>query len=101
MAFMMRSAWLLIGLFMSSQVFDNAEGDMETEEENQDLPKKGKAQGRKRASAAEGVVKQVKLSRADLYKLPTNEELNQLKETENLFHSSLLRLQVRRSQGVK
>ncbi|XP_037758365.1 nucleolar protein 6 isoform X1 [Chelonia mydas] len=76
------------------RVFDNAEGDMETEEENQDLPKKGKAQGRKRASAAEGVVKQVKLSRADLYKLPTNEELNQLKETENLFHSSLLRLQI-------
>nr|XP_048705772.1 nucleolar protein 6 isoform X4 [Caretta caretta] len=76
------------------RVFDNAEGDMETEEENQDLPKKGKAQGRKRASAPEGVVKQVKLSRADLYKLPTNEELNQLKETENLFHSSLLRLQI-------
>ncbi|EMP32511.1 Nucleolar protein 6 [Chelonia mydas] len=83
-------AWPGVG----AQVFDNAEGDMETEEENQDLPKKGKAQGRKRASAAEGVVKQVKLSRADLYKLPTNEELNQLKETENLFHSSLLRLQI-------
>uniref|UniRef100_A0A8C3SK17 Nucleolar protein 6 n=1 Tax=Chelydra serpentina TaxID=8475 RepID=A0A8C3SK17_CHESE len=65
-----------------------------TEEENQDLPKKGKAQGRKRASAPDGVVKPVKLSRADLYKPPTNEELNQLKETENLFHSSLLRLQI-------
>uniref|UniRef100_A0A8C3XR32 Nucleolar protein 6 n=1 Tax=Chelydra serpentina TaxID=8475 RepID=A0A8C3XR32_CHESE len=91
---MIGSAWLLIGLFISWQAFDNAEGDMEAEEENQDLPKKGKAQGRKRASAPDGVVKPVKLSRADLYKPPTNEELNQLKETENLFHSSLLRLQI-------
>lgn len=29
-----------------------------------------------------------------LYKPPSNEELNQLKETENLFHSSLFRMQV-------
>ncbi|XP_067386974.1 nucleolar protein 6 isoform X2 [Emydura macquarii macquarii] len=76
------------------RAIDNVEGDMEAEEENQDLPKKGKLQGRKRASASDGIVKPVKISRADLYKPPTNEELNQLKETENLFHSSLLRLQV-------
>nr|XP_042706650.1 nucleolar protein 6 isoform X1 [Chrysemys picta bellii] len=76
------------------RAFDDAEGDLEAKEENQDLPKKGKPQGRKRASVPDGVVKPVKLSRADLYKPPTNEELNQLKETENLFHSSLLRLQI-------
>uniref|UniRef100_A0A803V9L5 Nucleolar protein 6 n=1 Tax=Ficedula albicollis TaxID=59894 RepID=A0A803V9L5_FICAL len=35
-----------------------------------------------------------KLSRAELYKPPTSEELTQLKETEDLFHSSLLRLQI-------
>uniref|UniRef100_A0A8C8S5Z8 Nucleolar protein 6 n=1 Tax=Pelusios castaneus TaxID=367368 RepID=A0A8C8S5Z8_9SAUR len=76
------------------RVTDNVEGDMEAEQENQDVPKKGKIQGRKRTSAPDSVVKPVKLSRADLYKPPTNEELNQLKETENLFHSSLLRLQI-------
>ncbi|XP_008164588.2 nucleolar protein 6 isoform X1 [Chrysemys picta bellii] len=76
------------------RAFEDAEGDLEAKEENQDLPKKGKPQGRKRASVPDGVVKPVKLSRADLYKPPTNEELNQLKETENLFHSSLLRLQI-------
>lgn len=37
----------------------------------------------------------VKLSRNDLYRPPTAEELNQLKETENLFHCSLLKMQVR------
>lgn len=30
----------------------------------------------------------------DLYKPPTAEELNQLRETENLFHSNLFRLQI-------
>lgn len=52
---------------------------------------------RKRAKAeppAEGFLQPVKLSRAELYKEPTNEELNHLRETEILFHSSLLRLQV-------
>uniref|UniRef100_A0A8D2MV52 Nucleolar protein 6 n=1 Tax=Zonotrichia albicollis TaxID=44394 RepID=A0A8D2MV52_ZONAL len=34
------------------------------------------------------------LSRAELYRPPTSEELTQLKETEDLFHSSLLRLQI-------
>ncbi|XP_004600255.2 nucleolar protein 6 [Sorex araneus] len=43
---------------------------------------------------AEGLLQPVKLSREELYKEPTNEELNHLRETENLFHSSLLRLQV-------
>ena len=34
------------------------------------------------------------MSQKDLYRPPTNEELNELKETENLFHSWLFRLQV-------
>ncbi|XP_058157972.1 nucleolar protein 6 isoform X2 [Dasypus novemcinctus] len=42
----------------------------------------------------EGLLQPVKLSRAELYKEPTNEELNRLRETEILFHSSLLRLQI-------
>ena len=33
--------------------------------------------------------------RKKLYKPPTNEELNRLRETENLFHSTLFRLQVK------
>ena len=39
--------------------------------------------------------KKIKVSKAELYKPPTNEELNQLKETENLFHSTLFRMQVK------
>ena len=38
--------------------------------------------------------KKAKFSKADLYRPPTNDELNQLKETENLFHSTLFRMQV-------
>ncbi|KAK2159737.1 hypothetical protein LSH36_147g04040 [Paralvinella palmiformis] len=38
--------------------------------------------------------KKLKLSKSDLYKTPTNEEMSQLKETENLFQSSLFRLQI-------
>lgn len=56
-----------------------------------------KASSRKRATPeapAEGLLQPAKLSREELYKEPTNEELNRLRETENLFHSSLLRLQV-------
>lgn len=36
----------------------------------------------------------VKLSRNDLYRPPTAEELNQLKEAESLFHCSLLKMQM-------
>ena len=38
--------------------------------------------------------KKAKLSKTALYKPPTSEEINQLKETENLFQSSLFRMQV-------
>ncbi|XP_006863097.1 PREDICTED: nucleolar protein 6 isoform X2 [Chrysochloris asiatica] len=56
-----------------------------------------KASSKKRTvagSPVEGLLQPVKLSRAELYKEPTSEELNRLRETESLFHSSLLRLQV-------
>ncbi|KAH0627778.1 hypothetical protein JD844_008114 [Phrynosoma platyrhinos] len=53
-----------------------------------------KPRGEKRpSSVSEGVLQPVKLCKAELYKPPTNEELSRLKETENLFHSNLLRLQ--------
>ncbi|KAM4576086.1 nucleolar protein 6 [Odontesthes bonariensis] len=49
----------------------------------------------KRSKREEEVVYHpVKLSRNDLYRPPTAEELNQLKETESLFHCSLLKMQM-------
>lgn len=51
-------------------------------------------------SPTSGLLQPVKLSKAELYKEPTNEELNRLRETESLFHSSLLRLQVLFVWGV-
>ena len=42
----------------------------------------------------DAVLRPVKLSRTELYKPPTVEELNQLKEAESLFHCSLLKMQV-------
>lgn len=60
--------------------------------------KEGKKESLKKhtmaGSSVEGLLQPVKLSRAELYKEPTSEELNRLRETESLFHSSLLRLQV-------
>lgn len=60
--------------------------------------KEGKKEFSKKHGAAgpsaEGLLQPVKLSREELYKEPTSEELNRLRETESLFHSSLLRLQV-------
>lgn len=75
-----------------------AGGPEVTEPSLEGTGKKGKkASSRKRVvtgSQAENLLQPVKLSRAELYKEPTNEELNRLRETESLFHSSLLRLQV-------
>ncbi|XP_023801403.1 nucleolar protein 6-like, partial [Cyanistes caeruleus] len=48
----------------------------------------------KRVTPTAAAPQPAKLSRAELYKPPTSEELTQLKETEDLFHSSLLRLQI-------
>ncbi|XP_067320780.1 nucleolar protein 6 isoform X2 [Anolis sagrei] len=73
---------------------ESLEGE-EGDEGNPGFSKEGrKPRARKRSSASEGILKPVKLCKAELYKPPTNEELSRLKETENLFHSNLLRLQV-------
>lgn len=45
----------------------------------------------------DGVLHPLKLSKGELYKAPTVEELNQLKEAESLFHCSLLKMQVSRT----
>ncbi|XP_072520710.1 nucleolar protein 6 [Salminus brasiliensis] len=42
----------------------------------------------------DNVLRPLKLSKGDLYKAPTVEELNQLKEAESLFHCSLLKMQM-------
>nr|XP_020450136.1 nucleolar protein 6 [Monopterus albus] len=48
----------------------------------------------KRSKTEEVVYHPVKLSRSDLYRPPTAEELSQLKEAESLFHCSLLKMQM-------
>uniref|UniRef100_A0A670Z235 Nucleolar protein 6 n=1 Tax=Pseudonaja textilis TaxID=8673 RepID=A0A670Z235_PSETE len=73
---------------------DEGTKDLEKEEKQNGIPKEEKAKGKKRAASPEGLLKPVKLGKGELYKVPTNEELSHLKETENLFHSNLLRLQI-------
>ncbi|MED6248043.1 hypothetical protein ATANTOWER_025024 [Ataeniobius toweri] len=66
--------------------------DDDDEEEQLDAPVKPK---RIKVSEEEEVVYHpVKLSRNDLYRPPTAEELNHLKEAESLFHCSLLKMQM-------
>ncbi|KAM9096445.1 nucleolar protein 6 [Sarcophilus harrisii] len=73
-----------------SEVIESAVEDMESQE-NKDIPS-----SKKRRTGAQdgGLLPPVELSQAQLYKEPTNEELSQMKETENLFHSNLLRMQM-------
>ncbi|XP_052794278.1 nucleolar protein 6-like isoform X2 [Mya arenaria] len=87
---------------------DNSEAEMdsvgeEEEEEEQAEITTGKIEhdSRKRflepsIDLPEGVPasKVSRNNKGDLYRPPTNEELNELKETENLFHSTLFRLQI-------
>lgn len=77
---------------------DDESSDMEEEEEEDDgnktSGKKSNVMEKKQKVDVLRVTGTLKLSRRELYKPPTSEELNQLKETENLFHSSLLRMQV-------
>ncbi|OXB79791.1 UNVERIFIED_CONTAM: hypothetical protein H355_012851 [Colinus virginianus] len=71
--------------------------EAEEVEQGPHTPGRGAARGKKRKAAAAApapALQPVKLSKAELYKPPTSEELNQLKETEDLFHSSLLRMQI-------
>lgn len=70
----------------------------EDEEESAKKPKGSK----KTASTPlgeDGVLRPLKLSKGELYKAPTVEELNQLKEAESLFHCSLLKMQVSTAFG--
>ncbi|KAI1900401.1 hypothetical protein AGOR_G00049570 [Albula goreensis] len=55
---------------------------------------KGTKRSMKQGASEDGVLRPVKLSRGELYKPPTAEELNQLKEAESLFHCSLLKMQM-------
>ncbi|NWZ30687.1 NOL6 protein, partial [Asarcornis scutulata] len=63
-------------------------------EQGSQTPGRGAARGRKRPAPAPAPAPSGRLSRAELYEPPSSEELNRLKETEDLFHSSLLRLQI-------
>ncbi|XP_044225414.1 nucleolar protein 6 [Thunnus albacares] len=64
------------------------------EEEENEAPVKAKRSKPEEAEGEEVVYHPVKLSRSDLYRPPTAEELNQLKEAESLFHCSLLKMQM-------
>ncbi|XP_078530850.1 nucleolar protein 6 [Lissotriton helveticus] len=68
--------------------------DLEEDEMDQTSSKVNVKSTEAKNPAAGGLLRPVKMSKAELYKPPTNEELNQLKETENLFHSNLLRMQI-------
>uniref|UniRef100_A0A673CSP1 Nucleolar protein 6 n=1 Tax=Sphaeramia orbicularis TaxID=375764 RepID=A0A673CSP1_9TELE len=59
-----------------------------------EAPIKAKRSKPEDAGGDELVYHPVKLSRSDLYRPPTAEELNQLKEAESLFHCSLLKMQM-------
>ncbi|XP_060711362.1 nucleolar protein 6 [Hemiscyllium ocellatum] len=73
---------------------DDSNIDEEMEEKEINNPRKKRNVMKNKQPKDVGVIEAVKLSKRELYKPPTNEELNQLKETENLFHSTLLRMQV-------
>ncbi|XP_050403291.1 nucleolar protein 6 [Patella vulgata] len=62
------------------------------EEDDEDVLQTLTAQ--QREVTGEPMKKMTKKEREKLYKEPTVEELNQMKETENLFHSNLFRLQI-------
>ncbi|XP_023257306.1 nucleolar protein 6 [Seriola lalandi dorsalis] len=68
--------------------------DSSHEEEEGEAPMKTKRSKPDEAGEGELVCRPVKLSRNDLYRPPTVEELNQLKEAESLFHCSLLKMQM-------
>uniref|UniRef100_A0A671YCG0 Nucleolar protein 6 n=1 Tax=Sparus aurata TaxID=8175 RepID=A0A671YCG0_SPAAU len=64
-------------------------------EEPGEAPVKAKRSKPEEAEGEGVVYHPVKLSRSDLYRPPSADELNQLKEAESLFHCSLLKMQVR------
>eukprot|EP00062_Callorhinchus_milii_P027479 gi/632990825/ref/XP_007884348.1/ PREDICTED: nucleolar protein 6-like [Callorhinchus milii] len=66
----------------------------EEDEEDKEEERKSQKKRKEKQTPDAGVITVVKMNKKDLYKPPTNEELNELKETESLFHSNLLRMQV-------
>ncbi|XP_074526984.1 nucleolar protein 6 [Halichoeres trimaculatus] len=71
-----------------------APSDASSEESENEAPVKAKKSKLRESAEEELIYHPVKLSRSDLYRPPTAEELNQLKETESLFHCSLLKMQM-------
>lgn len=72
-----------------------APSESSNEEDEDETPVTTKKSKLREPPGEELVYHPVKMSRSDLYRPPTAEELNQLKETESLFHCSLLKMQVR------
>uniref|UniRef100_A0A8C8D3U6 Nucleolar protein 6 n=1 Tax=Oncorhynchus tshawytscha TaxID=74940 RepID=A0A8C8D3U6_ONCTS len=68
---------------------EQSESSHDEEDEGPTRAKRGKPE-----VVHNGLLRPVKLSRGDLYKPPTADELNQLKEAESLFHCSLLKMQM-------
>ncbi|XP_033750343.1 nucleolar protein 6-like [Pecten maximus] len=52
------------------------------------------ADSKVQSSAEDDATSATKISKKSLFKPPSNDELNHLKETENLYHSSLFRMQI-------
>ncbi|KAL0192860.1 hypothetical protein M9458_011156, partial [Cirrhinus mrigala] len=71
------------------ELSDNSENE---EEKSAKQSKDSKRKAKENVSD-DGVFRPVKLSKKELYKAPTVEELNQLKEAETLFHCSILKMQ--------
>ncbi|KAK9974376.1 hypothetical protein ABG768_022477 [Culter alburnus] len=72
---------------------DSIQNEEEKEKKSAKQSKDPKRKAKDTVSDA-GVLRPLKLSKKELYKAPTVEELNQLKEAENLFHCSILKMQM-------
>ncbi|XP_068616860.1 nucleolar protein 6 [Brachionichthys hirsutus] len=68
--------------------------DSSLKEEDETLVKPKRSRPGEEEGEEEVVYHPVKLSRSDLYRPPSAEELNRLKEAESLFHCSLLKMQM-------
>ncbi|XP_022904514.2 nucleolar protein 6 [Onthophagus taurus] len=81
-------------IFRDLENYEEPENESDSSTENKN---KEKVDSKRKVSENEG--KMNKKARKDLYKQPTTDELNQLKETENLYSSSLMRLQIEELLG--
>lgn len=85
----------MIYIYTQMEVIDNSQNEKENEKKSAKQSKEDSKRKAKDTVSDDGVLRPVKLSKTELYKAPTVEELNQLKEAENLFHCSILKMQVR------